>query len=92
MPEDHDPDVIVRVVTIVTLGVILVTAVIGLTVVGVMTDRDLFRAEAMTFGGVALVAALGGVSWWTARRHHWRVRVEHNGDDETKGDPNAQDR
>jgi high-affinity Fe2+/Pb2+ permease len=74
-------EVAVKVVTIVMLGLVLITAVIGITVVAVTTDRDLARAEALTFGGALLLAALGGVSWLALRRRHrWRVNLEHNGD------------
>lgn len=74
---------IVKVAAIVTLGVILLAAVIGLTLVAVTTDRDLFRAEALTFAGVVLLAAIGGASWWRLRRprHRWHIDLERNGED-----------
>ena len=70
-------ELIVRLVTIITLGVILLTAVIGLTIVSVMTDRNMARAEGLTFAGVVLLGALGGFSAaMLRRRHRWRVHVE----------------
>lgn len=84
-------DTWIRVVTIVALAVVLTTAVIGITVVAVFTTRDLWRAEVLTFAGVVLLGALGGVSWWALRRHphRWRVQVARNGadDDETPASP-----
>lgn len=76
--DDRRDDLIIRVVVVVTLGVVLCFAVVGLTVVAVATDRDMARPEFLTFGGVVMLAALGGVSWWSLRRH-WRVRIERNG-------------
>lgn len=71
---------IIKIVTIVTLGVICLASVVMLGVVAITTDRDLFRAEVLTYAAVALIAALGGVSWWQMHRHHWRLRVDRNGE------------
>jgi hypothetical protein len=79
--DDHG-ELVARVATIVALGVILLAAVIGLTFVAVLTDRDVFRAEALTFAGVMVLAALGGVSWWALRRPRWRIRVDHESSEE----------
>jgi protein-S-isoprenylcysteine O-methyltransferase Ste14 len=71
----------VKIVAIITLGAILLAAVIGLVIVAVLTDRDLFRAQTLTFAGVVLLATLGGLSWAALhrRRRRWHVDVEHNG-------------
>jgi hypothetical protein len=41
-----------------------VVAIIGITVAAVTTDRNLIWAEGMTFGGVLLVAVIGGATLW----------------------------
>jgi membrane protein YdbS with pleckstrin-like domain len=72
-------ELVVRVVTILTLGVLLLAAIVGITITAVMTDRNVWRAEVLTFGGVVLLGALGGVSWLTLRRRRrWRVNVERS--------------
>lgn len=80
---DLHADTVVRVVTIIVLGVLILAAIVGLTITAVMTDRNVARPEALTFGGVVLVAALGGVSSSALlrrhRRRHWRVNVEREG-------------
>jgi protein-S-isoprenylcysteine O-methyltransferase Ste14 len=75
-------DAWVKVATIVVLGLVLVTAVVGTTIVAVLTDRDVARAEYLTFGGALLLGALGGVSWWQLRRHRWRVHVDRDANGE----------
>ena len=89
--DDRD-EALLRVVIVATLGLVLVAAIIGMTVVAVTTDRDLRRAETLTFGGVVLLAALGGVSWWQLRKR-WRIRFERNGDqpEPMAGPPREQD-
>lgn len=74
----NDPDdTIIKVATIVMLGLILITSVIMIGVVAVKTDRDLFRAELFTFGGALLLAALGGVQWYRLRyRRRWHLSVD----------------
>ena len=71
-------EVSVRVVTVICLSVVLLASVIGMTVTAVLTDRDMFRAEVLTFAGVALLAAFGGVSWFSLTRHKWRLNVERD--------------
>lgn len=66
---------LLRLAAIIALGVILWTAVIMIGIVAVMTARDLWRAEALTFAGAFVLAAFAGV---TLRqfRHHRRWRIE----------------
>lgn len=73
----------VKVAVVIGLTVVLVTAVVGLTIVAVTTDRDLWKAEVLTFSGIVLLAGLGGLSWWRLRAHghRWRVNVQRNGED-----------
>jgi len=77
-------EVSVRVATVVMLGLVLVTAVIAMAFVAVLTDRDLFRAEVLTFAGTVLLAALGGVSWFAIHRRHWRIHVEQDGSEQDR--------
>jgi hypothetical protein len=73
----------VKIAVIVALAVIVVCAIAALTIVAVLTERDLFRAELLTFFTVAMLSAVGGVTMYQAlRRHRWRLHVERNGDDE----------
>lgn len=75
---EHEATVI-KVATVIALGVILLAAVIGITFVSVLTDRDMARSEAFTFGGCVLLAGLGGLSWWALRRRHrWHVHVDRD--------------
>lgn len=59
-----DDDPFIRVLVIVCLSVVCVVAIIGITVAAVTTDRNLIWAEGMTFGGVLLVAVIGGATLW----------------------------
>ncbi|MET0786839.1 MAG: hypothetical protein ABWY25_09050 [Paenisporosarcina sp.] len=80
MPSSDKSDFI-TLVTIVTLGVIVMTAIIGLTIVAVTTDRELLKAEFLIFIIVLLIATLGGVSWvMLRRRKNWHINVEHSED------------
>lgn len=69
-------EAIERLGAIICLTVIVVTAVIGIAFTAVLTDRDVRFAEGLTFAGALLIAALGGFSLWTMRRHRWRVSVD----------------
>jgi hypothetical protein len=74
---DDQSDVAVRVTALIVLGVVLVAAIAGLTVVAVLTDRDLTRPEVLTFVLALCVAGLGGYSFLSLRRRHrWRVERE----------------
>jgi membrane protein YdbS with pleckstrin-like domain len=70
-PED---DARVRIVTIIVLGAALVCSIAGLTVVAVLTDRDLLKPELMALVLALAVATIGGLPqhWWR-RRSHWRI-------------------
>jgi hypothetical protein len=73
-------EVILKGLTIVVLGVIVVAAIIGLTVVAVATDRDLRPAEILTFAATVVLATLGGFTWLDFRRHRrWHVEVDRDG-------------
>jgi membrane protein YdbS with pleckstrin-like domain len=82
---DEEPvDTSVRIVTIVCLTVIVITAIVGITITSVMTDRDVHYAEGLSFAGAVLVAVIGGFTLAGLRRHkHRRWRIEH---DENGGD------
>lgn len=76
-------ETVIRLVTVIVLGVVLVAAVVMVGIVAVLTDRDATGAGLLTAGGVILVAALGGVAWrQVLPRHRWRVHLDHNGDDD----------
>jgi membrane protein YdbS with pleckstrin-like domain len=74
-----EPPTPVKVVTLIVLGVVLVVAVIGLTVVAVFTDRDVWPAERLTFGGVILLCLVGGLSIYVDRV---RVRRRRRDDEQ----------
>jgi threonine/homoserine/homoserine lactone efflux protein len=46
---------------IIVLGIIMVTAIIGITFAAVLTNRDLKLVEGLTFLGVLFIAFLGGL-------------------------------
>jgi hypothetical protein len=74
---DDDLDTAVRVTALIVLGVVLVAAIVGLTVVAVMTYRNLVRPEVLTFVLALTVAGLGGYSFVSLRRRaRWRVERE----------------
>lgn len=51
----------VTIVAIVTLGVVVLAAIVSLCIVALNTNRDLKVAESLTGGAVLLIAALGGL-------------------------------
>lgn len=78
-------DRVVRLVTVVCLTVIVVTGLVGITIVALNTDRDVHYAEGLSFGGALLVAVLGGFNVAAIRRrrrHRWRLeRDDEDGAD-----------
>lgn len=67
----------VRVVALVCLTAIEIAAIVGLTVVAVLTDRELRDPETFTLALALWVAALGGLNTLRIRRRHrWRVERE----------------
>lgn len=67
----------VRIAALIVLGAVLIAAIAGMTVVAVMTERDLRRVEVMTFVGAVLLTVLGGLSVAAPRRRgHWTVRTQ----------------
>ena len=68
-----------RVVALVVLGAIVISAITGLTVTACVTDRDLTRPEVLTFTLSAIIAVLGGLSF--VRSGRWSVKPR-NGDDD----------
>lgn len=79
-----EPTERVLIAAVVMLGLVLIAAVVGLTVAAVQTDRNLWRAEVLTFGGMVLLASIGGAEWLALRRHRWRVSVDRNGNGGTE--------
>jgi hypothetical protein len=76
----HWGEIVLKAITILVLGGIVMTAIAGLTVTAVLTDRDLRFPEELTFAGVVLIAVLGGLTWLGFhRRRRWHVEVDHNG-------------
>jgi hypothetical protein len=74
---DDDLDTAVRVTALVVLGAVLIAAIAGLTVVAVLTDRDLTRPEVLTFAVALCVAGLGGYSFLSLRRRRrWHIERE----------------
>jgi glucose-6-phosphate-specific signal transduction histidine kinase len=70
-------DFILKMVTILSLAVILLVSVIGIILTALLTDRDVARAEKLSFGGVIMLAALGGLTWsHLRRRRRWRIERE----------------
>lgn len=65
---DLDHSVTVRIVALVVLGVVLVATIVGMVVISVSTDRVIEGADLLTFGGMVLLAGLGGVSWLSLTR------------------------
>lgn len=70
---------LVRLVTVLCLTVLALAAIIGLTVVAVLTDRDLANPERFTLAVALVVGVLGGLSLAGVRRHH-RWRLERDND------------
>jgi hypothetical protein len=69
-----DADEHLRALVVKSLTIIVLVALVGLTVVAVATDRDVRYAEGLTFGGVLIIAIMGGFSVHTLRRRHrWRL-------------------
>lgn len=66
---------VIKLATIITLGVIVLTSVVGIILVAITTDRDVFRAEMLAAGGLLLIAGVGGLSW-ALRRRRWRFQVQ----------------
>lgn len=78
-------ETVVKVVTVVALAAVLLAAVVGVTLVAILTTRDLWKVEAMVFAGSLLVAAVGGTGWWMTgrrRRRRWHVDVTPNEESE----------
>lgn len=73
MPSAPHPESI-RLVALLCLTLIVVSAIAGLTVVAVSTSRELWPAEVLTFIGSVLVAVLGGLH--LRRVAGWRVNGE----------------
>jgi hypothetical protein len=71
---------------LIVLGAVLIAAIAALTVVAVLTDRDLTRPEVFTFILGLCVAGLGGYSFLALRRRHrWHVeREDLNGDNHAR--------
>lgn len=82
---DRD-EFVLRLVTIIVLGTLLLAAIVGIVIVAVATNRDLWKAEALTFGGAVMLVALGGVTWSQVRKHRHRWRIER---EDTNGHDNG---
>ena len=78
---DDRPDIVVRLVAIVCLTVIVVTAIVGITLTAIHTDRDVRYAEGLSFAGAVLVALDSGLTLrGVRRRHRWRIEHDDNGE------------
>jgi hypothetical protein len=69
----------VSIVAIVTLGVVIIVAIVGITLAAIFTKRDLTLVEGMVAGGVLLIALLGGLVIRYARN----AEVRRNGNGHT---------
>jgi membrane protein YdbS with pleckstrin-like domain len=80
MTDENDEDrIILKVVTIITIGVVVLASILALTVVALFTDRDLKRAEYLTAGAILLLASIGGVTIFSFRkRKHWQIHVDRD--------------
>lgn len=74
-----ESNAVVKVSVIITLGLVLISAIVILGIVAIRTDRGLGPPAALIFIGMIILGLLGGVSWWRNGHHHWRVRVDSNG-------------
>jgi hypothetical protein len=67
----------VKIAALVCLTIIIVASITGITLTALFTDRDLFRAETYSFGGVLMIGLLGGVTFLgLRRRRRWRLERE----------------
>lgn len=64
MVDEHDPGPALRGRDLVGLGGLLVGAVVGGLVLGVLADRAAGTAPAITLVGIALGIVAGGVGFW----------------------------
>jgi F0F1-type ATP synthase assembly protein I len=64
MVDEHDPGPTLRGRDLIGLGGLLVAAVVGGLVLGVLVDRVAGTAPAFTLVGIAVGIALGGVGFW----------------------------
>lgn len=72
----------VQIVTVICLTVVVFTAIVGITVTAVMTDRDVRYAEGLSFGGALFIGLIGGLTLRGVRRQrrrHWRIERDENG-------------
>jgi len=80
---EMNESVLVRIVTLLVLGVVLVITVVCICVVAIKTDRDLARPEGFALVVALVVGGLGGFSIWEARRsRRWRIVREQEKEDE----------
>jgi len=80
MTDENDENrIILKIVTIITIGVVSLAAIIAFTIVALFTDRDLTRAEYFTVGIILLLASVGGVKLLSLRRRrHWQIHVDRD--------------
>lgn len=56
-----------KLATLIILGVVIVTSIIGLTVVAIFTSRDLTTAERYVFAVAVITALTGGLTIYVER-------------------------
>lgn len=79
--EEEPVDQKVRIITIICLTSLIFTALVGITMTAIFTDRNVHYAEGLSFGGAIIIATLGGFTIRQLRRHRrWRIEREENGE------------
>jgi hypothetical protein len=64
MVDEHDPEATLRGRDLIGLGGLLLGAVVGGLVLGVLLDRAADSSPAFTLAGIGLGIVLGGVAFW----------------------------
>ncbi len=64
MVDEHDPEATLRGRDLIGLGGLLLGAVVGGLVLGVLLDRATDSSPAFTLAGIGLGILLGGVGFW----------------------------
>ena len=79
--EEPPVDQKVRIITIICMTALIFTALVGITLTAILTDRNVHYAEGLSFGGALIVALMGGFTMRQLhRRRRWRIEREDNGE------------
>lgn len=70
-------DVVIKLSVIITLGLVLISAMIILGLVAIHTDRDVSEPVALIFIGMIILGLLGGISWWR-NGHRWHIQADND--------------